>query len=475
MARKLSSKKSLDLSKDSPSNTEVWPMVAVYLVVCVAFFVPGMATIAKFLYPFLTFLIALFLYKNDRPLYLGFCWCSWILTSGFTRIVEYNSGSFDANRLMLSAPYLVGFAVLPSVVSRALKVKSNLVPMLIPIMGVLYASIVALIADVSLMSFFKDFLDWLAPLLFAFFIVDNWSLYPRFREVTIEVFKWSVVVLGIYGVVQFVLAPPWDRYWLNQISANGLAGNSFGLPQPFGIRVFSLMDSPGVFAIFLSAALLIQLSTCNMMALVASMGGYLSFLLTVVRSVWGGWSVGLLFLISMPQPRLHRRVLFAMLCIACLLLPIVWSNNFSDIIVSRFETFGDLESDGSGQARLSIYAKYLNQALESFVGMGIGRAPGVDSALLDSLLSLGWIGVLPYLAGLLIPIYLILKRPIENEDTFLQACKAIYIATLLQLPFGSAMLGPSGVILWGFAGFVIAGCKFHRRQQYQNYVRPPIS
>ena len=60
------------------------------------------------------------------------------------------------------------------------------------------------------------------------------------------------MVMGAYGVWQYMVAPAWDGFW---IESTGLL--TFGKPEPRQIRVFSTMHSNGPFAVTMMAALLL--------------------------------------------------------------------------------------------------------------------------------------------------------------------------------------------------------------------------
>lgn len=451
------------------SSKSSWQVITAFIAICLFLTVPGLGIVARAVYPAITLALAAYLYRTNRPFYFGFCIWSWILTAEYVRLVEFSSRSFDTERLMLAAPYLVLAFLFPNAISQLLQLRKRLSLFLLPLAAILYAVVTSLVQGVDTTSIVKAVLDWSCPVLLAFFIAENWKNYPAYRQVLINVFKLALILLSAYGIIQFLIVPPWDRYWLEKISFYNLAGGAFGQPEPFKIRVYSLMQSPGEFAIFLNAILLTQLSDRKLVSLPINIAGYLSFFLTTVRSVWGGWIVGALLLLSMPRPQIHTKFILLGLLGFFVLLPLISMEQFSDIVLSRIDSFGNLENDVSGQARLNTYAEYLPLAINSVIGNGLGRVPSLDSAVLETLLSFGWIGSVPYVLGLLMPGFLILKRPIERQDTFFQACKAIYIATLIQLLFGNAMIGASGVVLWGFSGFVVAGYKYnicHRDKFY---------
>jgi hypothetical protein len=61
-------------------------------------------------------------------------------------------------------------------------------------------------------------------------------------------------VISVYGIVQYAVAPEWDRFWLKHVIAGG--ASSFGRPEPLQIRVFSMLASPGPFGGFMALMLL---------------------------------------------------------------------------------------------------------------------------------------------------------------------------------------------------------------------------
>src|SRR4030081_1469123 len=60
-------------------------------------------------------------------------------------------------------------------------------------------------------------------------------------------------ILSVYGIIQYVFLPPWDAFWLQNVSAQGSL--SFGKPFPFQVRVFSMLNSPGPFGSFMACIL----------------------------------------------------------------------------------------------------------------------------------------------------------------------------------------------------------------------------
>jgi hypothetical protein len=74
---------------------------------------------------------------------------------------------------------------------------------------------------------------------------DVWPTVERYLPV-------SALLVGGYGLVQFVVLPAWDRRWM---ISSGLT--SIGKPAPFEVRVFGMSDSPGPYAVLLGLAVVV--------------------------------------------------------------------------------------------------------------------------------------------------------------------------------------------------------------------------
>lgn len=193
------------------------------------------------------------------------------------------------------------------------------------------------------------------------------------------------------------------------------------------------------------------------------MAGYLAFLLSLARSAWIGWFVGLLTLATSLKVNTQIRLIITIVAMAVLVVPLTTVEPFSEVINSRIATFSNLEEDGSLEGRKEIYNEYLWTALTSFVGEGIG-GEGYDSAILGLLLNLGWIGTLFYMGGMLLLVFRLFQSSKTNGDLFVGTARAIVISALVRLPANGPTMGVSGVVLWGFLALGLAAQKYHQHQ-----------
>jgi hypothetical protein len=305
-------------------------------------------------------------------------------------------------------------------------------------------------------------LNWATPVLFGFHLYAHWREYPSYSKNLRTTFLWGVLITGCYGVYQYVVAPEWDTSWL--INSKLITG---GDPEPYGMRVFSTMNSAGPFSVVIMAGLMLLFSTFSPLQVPATMGGYLAFLLTLVRSAWLGWGIGVLTLATSLRPKLQIRLMLTMIIMVACILPLTTMEQFSESINSRFETLLDLKKDQSFNDRSTNYEENINKALTEWIGKGLGGAgEHIDSALLDTLFSLGWLGTIFYVGGQLYLLFALFSQSEGGADSFASATRGICLSIFVMLIFGSLMLGISGAVFWGFLGIGTAANRYHRYQKY---------
>jgi hypothetical protein len=442
--------------------------LALFTALCI---LAGGGSILRLAFPAGSFAVGVLLYFRYPVLYIGFTWWIWFLTPLLARLVDYQRG-WDPQRLMLLSPYLVTLVTLVTFLRYLpASYRQGGLPFVLACTGVFYGFLVGLIKNTPFAAT-RSLLDWLTPILFGFHLFMNWRSYPRYRQNIQHTFLWGVLVTGIYGIIQFLVAPPWDRLWLIESELTSSAGS----PEPLGIRVWSTMHSPGPFAVFMMAGLLLLFSCQNPLRIPAGGVGYLAFLLSLVRSAWGGWFVGLLILISSLKARFQMRLIITVLVLAIFVIPLTTIEPFSEAINSRFQTFSKIEDDSSFNDRTDLYDRDLGLALSNGLGNGLGAiwfvnnngAPQkvvIDSGVIDTFFTLGWFGAIPYLSGLILLLFSLIQYSECHFDTFMSVARAIIISISAQLIFASMHIGLSGLLLWGFLGIGMAAHKYYQHQR----------
>ena len=459
-----------------------WTVILGFILFSALCILGGAGSILRLAFPAGAFVVAVFLYLRYPILYLGFTWWLWFLTPWVRRLIDYRSGWTEPN-LVLLAPFLATLVTLATFLRYLPKLyRQDGLPFLLALIAVFYACLIGLINSrfglspqiIDVITPGQTFsytpasvlirtLDWSTPILFSFHLFVNWRYYPEYRQNIQRTFCWGVLVMGLYGIVQFLVAPEWDRFWLINVQPPTGAG-PFGSPEPLGIRVFSTMNSPGPFAVTLMVALMLLFTGQGILRFFAAGAGYLAFLLTLVRSAWGGWFVALLIFSSSLKAQLQMRLIITILMIGILAFPLTTIEPFSGVIGKRTQTLSNVQEDHSFNDRMGNYNRVLGSALLQPVGNGLGLPP-VDSAIIDIFLAMGWLGAIPYLGVLFLLIFKLSQCSERRFDSFVSAATAISLTQILMLVFSNGLIGVSGVLLWGFLGIALAAHKYYQHQR----------
>lgn len=394
-------------------------------------------------------LIAGWLYASNSPMYYGFVLWTWFLASFVRRVIDYQLGSFTppGMSITLLTPFAVSsIAVLDIPRYGGLLLKRRFAPYLLCLCGIAYASILSF-AWVSPMAATVALLNWIPPLLIGFHLLVNWRSYPRYRRVAQRTFTWCMLVIGLYGIAQFFLVPPWDAFWMIESEMN-----SIGHPYPMEIRIFGTLDSPGPFATVMLTGVILLFSRTTLFSLLSAVPGYVSFLLCMVRGAWLGWVIALGTLIVRLKGTARLRLVAFAGGVALLAVPLILTlGPIGEVTGSRMSTLTDVQSDGSFQERMNLYTETLWVALTSPMGHGLGSR-GIDSGVVEMLWEFGWLGTTLYVFGL----YLILRNAMKSTDTFAIAALAVVLSLLFQLLAANQFAQVTGVILWSMLSLAAA-------------------
>jgi hypothetical protein len=432
-----------------------WTAILGFCLMSAFLILVGGGKILNLVFPAGALAVGVLLYVRAPLLYVGFIWWMWFLTPLIRRLADWKTGFTDPSPILL-APYLVTLVTLVTLWKTLPKTfRQGGFPFVLSLVGVFYGFCVGLIYR-SPIQVGIACLDWLTPILFGFHLFVNWQNYPQYRQNIQRVFFFGVLVMGVYGIFQFLVAPDWDRYWLIQ---SGFS--SGGKPEPLKMNVWSTMASNRPFGTVMMAGLLSLLvyKQKGGLAIPATVAGYISFLLARKRTTWVSWFIGLFILLGTLKANIQMRILTALTGIFLCVLTLVNMEPFSTFIMDRFETFSDLENDPSAEARSQTFDQTINLAMNSYLGEGIGGG-SLDNGILLTLLNLGWLGSLFYVSGIFLLLFTFFQGDASRLDSFLGASRAISIATLVQIPLGNSHLEVQGMILWGFLCLGIASKKY---------------
>jgi O-Antigen ligase len=429
----------------------------------------GASGTLRYTFPLAALAVGAFLYLLYPGFYVGFVFWLWFLVPLLRRLVDYRGGYVSPNPLLLAPPAVTLITVVTLARCARELTRSPGIFFLMALAAIAYGAGTGLLR-VPPQDWFIGIVNWAAPVFFGFHLFIGWRYYPALRANTFRQFLFGSLVMGCYGILQFWILPPWDREWLRQVIADG-SGLSFGSAEPTAFRVFSTMNSPGVFAPVLMAGLLLLFTSPGWKRFPVALIAVTAFLLTSVRSAWMGWALGYLVLFFHFTRQQRLRLVWVLLLIGLLAVPLFTIPTFQEIVFGRMQTFGELEQDVSFMSRVKGYQQRLADATTEPFGGGIGSldaaervAPNYllgarDSALIDMLVSLGWFGAALYGAAIILLLFSVVGG--AGSDAFAVACSACLVGLVAQFMLGSTMLGATGIVLWGFAGLALAGHKYH--------------
>jgi hypothetical protein len=440
------------------SANPVWLAGIGGLLVSFALAAAGQGAILRIAIPACATLTGLALYFR-RPIgYFQFTLWTWFLTPLVRRLVDWRAG-FEDHNLVLLAPFLVS-AISGLTLLRERRQASDLrlSPFFLCIAGILYGFAVGLIRwhfqasqVASSGEIAYGLFGWLAPLLFGLHVYLRWPMYEEHKRAMQKSFLWAVLLLGAYGVYQYIAPPAWDRLWLEHMLSDIGAG-SFGRPEPFEIRVWSTLNSPGAFANVLMAGLLLLFSIRSRIKPLAAGFGYSAFLLSLVRTSWLGWLVGLAVLARNSKGRQIPRLLMSLVLLPVLVSPLMLNPQIATVISDRLQTLQSTRQDESFQDRTEEYRVLLESLAEDPFGEGLSNAETfrgftMDSGIILMFYFFGWIGAALFLAGISLCVRG-MASGVNSADPTAPIYRAVVIAMILELLSGNTFTGPTGAVLW---------------------------
>jgi O-Antigen ligase len=447
-----------------------WGLVLGFTALITALLAARMGHIVQLAFPALALGVGAILYFKHPTLYLGFTWWLWFLTPEVRRLVDYQIGWNEISPIMI-APYLVsGMAALTLLRCLPQLLQPPLLPFVVILMALIYGYSIGF-AHAGPAAATYGLLTWLVPVLFGFHVAARWHEYPLYRDAIQRVFLWGVLAMGIYGIVQFFVLPPWDLYWMRSSPIDSIGG-----PHPFKVRVWSTMNSPQPFALAMMAGLLFAFAAKGPFRFVAGGPGYVALLLSLVRTAWLGWATGVVLLLVRARGGQRLKLLAVGLLVCLLGLPLLLLEPVAQRVADRFETMEQIEGDDSLNARLALYGDFFLTSATNVVGEGIGSANratklaadedladyrNIDAGVLEVMFVLGWPGTLLYVAGLVWLLSEAFGGP-ARHDLAVKAAGAVVLAILAMTLSYNTLINVGGVVFWTFLGLMLSARVFYR-------------
>jgi hypothetical protein len=418
-----------------------------------ALFVVHAGRILNFGFPVLATAVAGMLFVTRRSVYAAFVWWIWLFTPLVRRLVDYQSSYHNVSPVMATPLLVTGFALVAIMMRPWFILQRRMAPFLLVFLALALALVVGVFTNGALPAVY-DFANWLLPLAFAMFLM----MYPNeFAEMQAELM--FAIILGLvliagYGLYQFYHIPPWDAFWINESQFT-----TAGLAQDEEVRLFGPLNSPGPYAIVLMASLIFVVVATGPLRLIGGALGFPALLLSLVRSLWGGWALAALFIVWRVGGKTRLRILVAAFLIAVAAVPLVTAGPVANAISARFATLSNVQQDSSFRARQALYESTTITAFDQPIGTGLGQfglasklstgqATVFDSGALQIPFEFGWVGggLLIWAMGTLVLRVLAVTR--MNADRMAIAGGGLFLAMLTQNVFASTFSGVLGISLW---------------------------
>ena len=386
--------------------------------------------------------------------YLTLTFWFWTITPLARRLIDYHAG-FDAVNIVLATPNLLTLFMLKDVLSSRdlLRQRESMVGLLL-LLPILYGLGVSFLQG-QVVSGVIAAADWLAPLLYYFYFIANW----RRIDVAELPFRDFLSVNGLfviaYGIVQYFGPLPWDVTWVIE---SGM--DSIGKPEPYGLRVFSTLNAPGLLAIWLGTTLLLFLHFRTWMTAVLLPAGVLLLLMTLVRSVAGTLVLGLVLAGLMGRAGTFKVLGAAVIGITLVGVGMsMVDTKMANQITMRLDTLNNLGGDESAVQREALYRAAPALIGANPLGLGIGalgrgavasnnaELVTIDSGPVAIYFALGWVAGSIYWAGIVLAMIQALLAARATRSSAALALAVAGVAGAGSLPF-TGMAGFYAAIVW---------------------------
>lgn len=418
-----------------------------------AVLVPPVAAVAGPLYLLGALGIAVTWRLRHHDRLVEFALWLWVLAPGVRRCVDLNAGFQQDSVVLLVAPLVSLLAVEPALYrvrylrGRWWRLASRVV------MVVAYGAAVAVVLARSPVSVGIAGLQVMAPLALGAGMAVGLARDQQ-RAVLARFATWVPLTVGTYGIVQYVVAPAWDRAWLVSISD---VATSFGLPEPLGIRVFSTVNDPGSLAVVLVLCLLVLISRNELGRWegLAILVGATCLGLTLVRSAWIVLAAALLVLLVRGWVKTGR-VVGAAIGLAVVLS--VFGTTLAPVL-ERFES--STESGAGDQSlndRIAFQTLHFVPALLDPIGSGLGsvgtsvrRDASADQAFASP--DSGYLEIIQTYGGplgslVVLSIVSACASAARHRRRGLEGAAALAAVMPVQLLFSSVFTSAMGVVFW---------------------------
>lgn len=389
----------------------------------------------------------------------------WAIAPEIRRVSDWLEGEFHSVTLLSAAPLLVSSVLVVPVLSRISKIQPGIRKLIvIPVLVLAYGAMLGLLKNGT--GSLYDLANYIIPML----LIPYFAVIPydrREQEKLVRSFAHTAILVAAYGIVQYLVVPPWDAFWMNHVEMN-----SIGLPYPLEIRVFSTLNSPGPAGMFMATALAPMIVEKKWRGPLGWLGVSIvsiGLLITLVRSAWVMLIVIVAVYTAISSGKQKWRLLAAIGVVSAMLVFLVPKLPGAEGLVARVNTMSDIQDDHSYNERLDFFHTVFPMLLSKPQGMGLGSIGvgtklnnggdlgefGVfDNGFVGIFLTFGLIGGLLFFWTLWLLGKLLLSRRDEaiQSSIYQRLAAASLIGSVVCLIFENGYTGLRGFLQWMVVG-----------------------
>jgi hypothetical protein len=393
-------------------------------------------------------------WRTQPSLPVGALLFVWALAPGFRRVFDWRT-SFSSISLISALP-LVAMLPLAYALIAGGRLKDLDRRLLLPAWlwfgGFIYAYAVGIAAG-NLVAATYTFTEFALPALVGLWVATYAEPASAFYDRIATVLLALAAVLGVYAFYQFAVPPPWDLAWLERTKLV-----SIGIPAPFQFRPFSTLNSPGIFADFLTAAILFNLPRvrgANPLRVLQLVIVTATLALTMVRSDWIACFAGMIVYIALSPGKVKNLSIVGTLVVVVTVFAanapaLLGSGIAGNDLQHRFATFTDLETDSSYRDRQQYFGAALTTAIDQPTGAGLGvlgtaaklgsagKTVDFDNGYIARFTEMGYFGTVCYLATLFVTLRLAggrwrraTRQGLREDAAIAAGCVAVQVAFAL--------------------------------------------
>ncbi|WP_164775345.1 MULTISPECIES: O-antigen ligase family protein [Paenibacillus] len=421
-------------------------------------------------------LIGWFIQQVKPVLYLPYLLAVWAIYPELRRLLDWSFGAYSETPILSTAPLFVSLVMLIPIVKNFRKLSKTVLRIeTIALSVLLYGFLIGIIQYGGIAASF-DLINYATPLLIIAYVNVS-PFQSQTRDWLLKGFAYIAVLVALYGIYQYFLIPPWDKFWM--IHSEML---SIGKPEPLKVRVFSTLNSPGPAGVFFGFALAVMTMNKKWRALglIGMVIVAFGFLLTLVRSSW--IALAAMILVYFLQAKsTHKFKLLTILVVLFLCYQFILPGlPGAETITNRFDTFGNLNEDVSYNDRLAFSTFILDSISVNPMGNGLGSTglsaklnenamQVFDNGFLNIFYTFGLPGGLAFLGFLIYLSILALKREKQSSQYYHLAFASMAGAAVLLMS-NNFLPGSGGACLWFLVSMIFLRGE---KEKYENLLRHP--